>query len=157
MCQSNAAAVSNDVGEYQQGILYATAGVALAKEIPDDYNRALNYLHLGTSYWRLDNRQLSDIYLDSSYSVASALKSRNVIVELLNLRYEFALEEKDFEQALAYRNQYIVTKDSMFQTQKSREISELETQYQTAEKQREITYLNQKSPGTFAFETWNPL
>lgn len=145
MCQSNAAAVSNEVGEFQKGILYATAGVDLAKEIPDDYNRSLNYLHLGTAYWRLGKKQLSGIYLDSSFTVASELKSRNVIIELLNLRYEFALEEKDFEQALAYRNQYFVTKDSMFQTQKSREISELETQYQTAEKQREIIYLNQQN------------
>ncbi len=145
MCKSNSAAVSNMVEEYKEAVYYAKEGVDIAKRLDDQTNVALNYIHLGTAYWRLGNKQLSKTYLDSSAMVSRAIDSKRVMNEVQNLRYEFALEEKDFEKALNYRNEFFATKDSMYQTQKSREISELETQYKTAEKEQEIAFLAQEN------------
>ncbi|MAE84914.1 MAG: hypothetical protein CMB80_19410 [Flammeovirgaceae bacterium] len=141
MCKTNSAAVSNMVGEFSQGIAYANEGAQIAKLLDDQTNVALNYIHLGTAHWRLGNKELSYTYLDSAAMVSRAIDSKRVMNEVQNLRYEFALEAKDFEQALNYRNEFFATKDSMYQTKKSREISELETQYKTVEKEQEIAFL----------------
>ena len=145
MCKTNSAAVSNMIGEFTKSIEYAKDGAQIAKILDDQTNVSLNYIHLGTAHWRLGNKQLSKTYLDSSAMVSRAIDSKRVTNEVQNLRYKFALEEKDFEKALNYRNAFYATKDSMYQTQKSREISELETQYKTAEKEQEIAFLAQEN------------
>ncbi len=145
MCKTNSAAVSNMVGEHAKAIEYSKDGAQIAKQLDDQTNVALNYIHLGTAHWRLGNKELAYTYLDSSAMVSQAIDSKRVMNEVQNLRYEFALEEKDFERALNYRNEFFATKDSMYQTQKSREISELETQYKTAEKEQEIAFLEQEN------------
>ncbi|WP_421872003.1 tetratricopeptide repeat protein [Marinoscillum sp.] len=145
LCCTNSAAVSNMVGEFAKGIEYAKDGAHIAKELDDQTNVALNYIHLGTAYWRLGNKRLSNAYLDSSAMISRAIDSKRVMSEVQNLKYEFALEDKDFEKALTYRNEYFATKDSMYQVQKSREISELETQYKTSEKEQEIALLEKEN------------
>lgn len=145
MCTGNSAAVSNMLEEYPQAINYAKESVNLAKNVNDQTNIALGFIHLGTAYWKLANKKLSDIYLDSAFVVGRKIESKNIIHEVQNLRYEFALEEKDFEKALKYRNQYFATQDSMYQIQKTREISELETRYKTSEKEKEIAFLSQQA------------
>lgn len=145
MCKSNAAAVSNVVKEYEEAIAYATEGIKLSKKTGDKNNLALNYLHLSTAHWYLQNPERSGAFMDSSYQIAREIGSKNIISELQNLQYEFALDRRDFEDALLYRNAYIATRDSMYQVQKSREISELETKYKTMEKEQEIILLNQEN------------
>lgn len=143
LCKSNSAAVSNVVGEYDRAIDYAREGVMLAKEMADKYNQSLNYYHIGTAYGHKGFHALSQAYMDSSLVRATEIKSRNMIAEIMNTQYEFAVQKGEFERALSFRNQYIAVKDSMFQEKKSKDIVEMETQYKTREKDQEINFLNQ--------------
>ena len=145
LCKSNSAAVSNEVGEYDRAITYAREGVMLAKEIQDKYNQSLNYYHLGTAYSNKGIPALYNTFMDSSMVKAREIKSRNMISEILNSQYEFASARGEYQRALDFRNQYFAVKDSMFQERKSKDIVEMETQYKTREKDREIAFLNQEN------------
>lgn len=145
LCKSNAAAVSNEVGEYDRAIAYAREGVMVAKELKDKYNQSLNYYHLGTAYSNKGIYSLYNTYMDSSLVMAREIKSRNMIAEIMNTQYQFAVGRGEYERALNYRNQYFAVKDSMFQEKKSKEIVEMETQYKIREKDQEIVFLNQEN------------
>ncbi len=142
LCETNAAAVSNVVQEYDKTLTHAREGIRIARQLSDRSNLTLNYIHIGTAYGRQNKPLLADAYLDSAMQVAKAVNSKNLIAEVTNVRYELALAGKDFEKALHLRNEYYTVKDSMYQVQKSKEIAELETQYKTTEKEREIVLLN---------------
>lgn len=145
LCKSNSAAVSNVVKEYDRAIGYAQDGVVIAKEIGDKYNQSLNYYHIGTAYGHKGLLSLSQVYMDSSLMRAKEIKSRNIIAEIMNTQYEFAVARGDYERALSFRNKFFAVKDSMFQEKKSKDIVEMETQYKTREKDQEINFLNQEN------------
>ena len=65
-------------------------------------------------------------------------KALSIINEHLS---QIAEERGDFKQALAYYKQQVVYKDSVFNETKSRQLAELETRYQTKQKEDNINQL----------------
>ena len=52
-------------------------------------------------------------------------------------------DKGDYKQALHYKNLYITFKDSLFNDNNSRIITEMQTKYETEKKEKEIKILNQ--------------
>lgn len=59
-----------------------------------------------------------------------------------NRLHEIALAKKDFKKALDYRNRYFATKDSIAGVEVQNKIAELQTQYETAQKEAAIKELS---------------
>ncbi|WP_461044766.1 sensor histidine kinase [Spirosoma harenae] len=108
-------------------------------------------LLLGMIYLNLPNTLLKMNQLDEAeqYIRLAEKWSRQQSENLLHLRsiYETltAIAEKrgHYQQALAYHKQWATYRDSLFNSEKSRQLIETETRFQTREKQLQIQLLNQ--------------
>lgn len=65
--------------------------------------------------------------------------------DAFDLLYKIALKKGNVEQALVYRNEYIILSDSLNNVEVKARVAALETQYETAKKEKEIQKLTYES------------
>ncbi|MFK7953858.1 MAG: tetratricopeptide repeat protein [Ekhidna sp.] len=138
LCKTNGAAISILIEEYSKAISYAKKGLKLSLEIDDKNNIATNNIHLGRAYGSIGNKNLADKYFNEALLASKDLASKTLESEVYEAKYQVALKNSDFESALLNRNNYFEIRDQMAEEKKSRDISELETQYKTRQKEQQI-------------------
>jgi signal transduction histidine kinase len=84
------------------------------------------------------NRKTKDarIIFEEALSLARSGKSREQELEALNRLAELSEQEGDYRSSLALRKEWIALNDSVYNDRSIRQISELRTIYETAEKER---------------------
>jgi len=104
---------------------------------------------LGIGYWHLSQIYLAKKkYEDALKAVnitektASDLKTPELLMEAYTVKYNAYLQIGDYKNALLYDNKKNSIKDSIFTVTKDKTINELEIQYQTSIKEKNIATLN---------------
>lgn len=72
----------------------------------------------------------------------------NALKEVMDARLELAqikAAQKDFQSAYLEYQQFVVVKDTLYQKEKSRQLAELQTQYETVKKENEILVLKEEN------------
>lgn len=83
-------------------------------------------------------------YLTQSNTIAFALNYDQLMADNYEMLAETAQKMGDFKSALEYFKKGIGIKDSIYTLQKTKQIDELSTQYQTQKKEHQIRYLSEK-------------
>lgn len=138
LCKTNGAAISNLLEEYSQAISYAKEGLELSTQLDDKNNIATNNIHLGRAYASIGNNTLASRHFANAIKIADAQESKIIKSETYDAQYEVALKNLDYQTALQSRNSYFKLRDEMSEENKSRDISELETKYETRQKEQQI-------------------
>ena len=106
-----------------QGLSEVLGNMASLSNKFEKYDEAIQYasksLNLAKEIGSLDDEKMAYTYLSESYE-----KTGNATM------------------ALSYYKQYTVTKDSLFNAEKNKQITEMDTRYQSEKKQNEIEILN---------------
>jgi signal transduction histidine kinase len=147
---------------HQEGIVNAWACIGNVYRRSGELEKALEYAQKAITYYRQTKdtgrlpsalRMLGQIYnrqqkLDQA--LACMLESKEIAVrEKLTDGIQFLYEDigqtyenlGDFRNGLAYYKKYMILRDSVYNNEKSNQIFELETKYQTEKKQAEIEKL----------------
>lgn len=85
------------------------------------------------------NRKESIKYNKLAYNIAVKIKSWDIIHGVSKNLYEIYRESKQFDSAIKYSTRYIASHDTVFNKNKSRQIAEIVTKYETEKKEQEIT------------------
>lgn len=100
---------------------------------------------VGATYLKLGDLKSAKHYLFLSLTTSEKLK----VMPLLQDTYQSIADlyelENDFKNAFKYQKRYTQTKDSVFNTEKNRQLLEIETKYQTAQKDQEIALLTKEN------------
>lgn len=97
---------------------------------------------LGEMFIYKKNFSQSKLFLHQAYEKAELIGALDLQKEaLLRLKNLYAAQNKGKE-ALAYYDKYISIKDSIFNTENMQHMQEMETRYQTREKEQQIEVLN---------------
>lgn len=97
---------------------------------------------LGEMFIYKKNFSQSKLFLQRAYEKAELIGALDLQKEaLLRLKNLYAAQNKGKE-ALAYYDKYISIKDSIFNTENMQHMQEMETRYQTREKEQQIEFLN---------------
>ncbi len=147
---------------YNEGIVYAWSNIGNLYRRMGKLDKALQYVQKAVDYYRQTNnfdllpstiRMLGQIYSrNHQYNLAldCLLESQKIgerekrtdgiqfLYEDIAQTYEY---QRDYRNALKYYKKYMTLRDSVYNNEKSKQIFELETKYQTEKKQGEIERL----------------
>lgn len=83
----------------------------------------------------------ASIHLDTAMSVARKIKSPNLVVKIYGHRVSLYELQRDFQKALAFERLRNNLRDSMFNSEKSQQLAEVQTKYETEKKEQAIQIL----------------
>ncbi|MEP5612257.1 MAG: LuxR C-terminal-related transcriptional regulator [Cyclobacteriaceae bacterium] len=111
-------------------------------EVPNVTARASQYVTIGIMHTNLGNLSLAENYLRRGLQYAVELDAKQRLVEYYEELARLMEVKESFDQALRFSKKSWQLKDSIFSLEKVNAINELETKYQTAEKEKEILSAN---------------
>lgn len=130
-------------GELEQAEYHIRQSTILGKQVGDEDGKISNLVLFG-QLLRLQNEfEASEIHLNLALAQAD---KKNLKKYRLNALRELKLlkkQEGKLEESLEYYDQFIALKDSIYNTDKSKQIAALEFENELTEKDRQLEYLNQ--------------
>lgn len=131
--------------DHQSALKYYTDSENIFSSLGQDKELSKVYAGLGQLMMNQGNDHKAAVYLQKSLEKAEKAGTLPEKSSIYKLLYEFHKKNGQFEKALRYFDRYITTKDSIFNLNSSKQIEELEIQYQTAQKEIEITRLESEN------------
>lgn len=108
------------------------------KQSMDPYETATNYMNLATIESEWSHFEKADQLYHTAYPYVEACGNIEKLREYYLGQYLLNKKMKRFEKALEFQDLYYQIKDSIFQTERTEIITELETKYQTKKKENEL-------------------
>lgn len=128
----------NDLKDTLKGIDYLLDALEIKKQMNNQNDLIIQYNNIAAVYLDIRKYDLALSYNDKAFELAA--KSGN-LEELLNVYETYSLinsAKKDFEKAYAYHKLYSKTKDSLLNIDNLKAVKEINTKYQTAEKEKQL-------------------
>ncbi|MDY7394297.1 histidine kinase [Aureibaculum sp. 2210JD6-5] len=101
-------------------------------------------LRIGDVYKRLDNFQAAQMILSVAHVNSVQWDRMELEKKVLQSLVDLYSDQEDYKNAYALMTQYVGVSNRIIQEQKSKEIKELEIQYQTLQKENEINSLQEE-------------
>ena len=111
------------------------------KDRPEDvkaYNKATVYNNLATIAYQLDDFEKAEKLFKISFEYASKSKSAEKLRDYYYHSAVFNKKRKNLGQTIADQEKYIQLRDSVYQTERSKQVSEMEAKYQNEKKEKEL-------------------
>jgi len=139
---NNIGNIYEDVREYDKSVEYHLESLKLKRDLDDKYGITSGLTCLGSVY--LKKKKYSEAIQCQKEAMQIALEIDDKIVmksvyEELTKTYAAM---QDFKNAYEYHKQYSDIKDSMLNEESSKQITEMQTKYETEKKEQQITLLN---------------
>lgn len=130
--------------QYQQAETSFMGAIKHAERVKDVYLMSDAYLGMGQVSAAKNNYAVAVNWFNKSLAVATANKMTEREAEVYNSLANAASAAKKFDKAYEYHVKYMVAKDSLAKEVSKKNISQLETQFQTEKKVQQIKLLDQK-------------
>jgi two-component system, NarL family, sensor kinase len=108
------------------------------KALGDKYGITMTYLHIGRLSLETKDYKQSKLYLDSAASLARNEGLRRELMDILAVRSNLEDGMGNKDSTLFYLRAFLMLKDSIFNEDTERQLSELKTQYETEKNEKEI-------------------
>jgi tetratricopeptide (TPR) repeat protein/DNA-binding CsgD family transcriptional regulator len=115
--------------------------IHLPDSLQNEY--ALCYAHgyLGESYFLENQFELSEKNLQIALQLAQKINAHNYLSFVYNLFYKLYDKKKDYATALLYHTKYMASKDSIYDSEKTAAVNNLNIKYETSQKEIRIQNL----------------
>lgn len=126
------------VKDYKKAEQYLKEALAIRERLNDDFARMLNYTALGEFYKETSRLSLSNGYFQKSNQLAKKIK----FADIQKYNYSQIIQNNevnsDFKEAYRNLKAYNSINDSLYNTQKLKDVEEITTKYETVEKEKKI-------------------
>ncbi|WKN43505.1 tetratricopeptide repeat protein [Tunicatimonas pelagia] len=136
--------ISTVTGQYNQALMYYQQSLELSREIGDLHGIAITLYHVGKMYREQQKFIQAEEYLMQSMDVARQVNDQKQLQDIYLELKELENARGNYKQAIRYFEQYIALKDTLFNEEKARQIAELQTVYETQQKEQEIALQNER-------------
>ncbi|MEO0332472.1 MAG: tetratricopeptide repeat protein, partial [Bacteroidota bacterium] len=116
----------------------------LSREIGDLHGVAITLYQIGKMYRKQQKFIQAEEYLIQSIGVANQVNDQKQLQDIYFEMKELENIRGNHKQAISYFEQYVELKDSLFNKEKARQIAELQTVYETQQKEQEIALQNER-------------
>ncbi len=131
-----------DLNRNEEAIEYFNKAIKIKIEINDQYGLASSYTGLGFTYYNLKDYKTSGQYYLQAKEVAEKIKSDKILYKafqgLASVNYTLG----NYKQAYDYLKKSSSTYNKVYNEEKSKQISEMQTKYETEKKEQAIAILN---------------
>ncbi len=127
-----------DLGDHKQAMSYFRQAMHIGDSLKVSYTRAISMLSIGELYYRMNEVDSAAVYVQNAMKIAK--ETRDVALEadcydLLSKVYE---KGGRYKEALANRMEWSVIRDTMYSREKSMQMADLQTRYDTELKDDKI-------------------
>lgn len=133
---NNLATANNSLKKYEEAIKNSQRCIELSRQVKDIELEAYAYLFLGVSYQGLKNYKLAETNFLLAKQQIESVNNTAYTMQVYAKIADFYAEKKDYENAFNYYHKLTTIRDTIFNAEKHLQIATLQTQYQTAEKER---------------------
>lgn len=134
-----------DIKDYKQAFYYGDKGVVNAMKFKQQRSLTYSYSWLGQSYYFSGDHARGLDYLNKALQISINLKEPYRVMEIHGHIYDCYLETKNYNEALTHYRRMWTMRDSLKVVDNGNKITELQTKYQTAQKDKEISDLEAKN------------
>lgn len=126
------------IKDYKKSESYLMQALAIREKLGDDFATMLNYTALGEYYNQTKQPQKSNEYFEKSNALARKIKYPDI------QKYNYENIMHNYEVLGDYKNAYQnlkafnVLNDSLYNAKKLKDVEEISTKYETAEKEKQI-------------------
>lgn len=110
----------------------------IQKEIENAEGYASSYYNLSVAYEQIGNTEKELLYLDSAETVSITNDDRSLLWKVYLAKAELFQGQKDFERSAHYWSLYGPLKHEMLNLERSEQVAEMETRYESAIKDKQI-------------------
>lgn len=131
----------NQLEKYDSGLIYMLRSVALRQTLPFKNELGSTLQQTGNTYVLLGRYEEAEEYLDRALQLARETGAKPILQNIYASYAGLYKGRRMFERALEYHQLYTAMKDSLLNAENTRQLNELQTKYETAEKDKRITLL----------------
>ncbi len=124
--------------EYKQAINNLKEAEEIYVTLNDKLNLALNYQSLAKTYIEMKDFNKALFNLDKGYELANELGIKNDLIDFYAIYSDIYKKTGNYKKSLEYFEYYSELKDTVFREDYLEQIAELQTKYETKEKEQEI-------------------
>ncbi|MCF8364937.1 MAG: tetratricopeptide repeat-containing sensor histidine kinase [Bacteroidales bacterium] len=135
---TNLGVAYNSMKEYPEAISYFSKSLEVSSEINNRDNMCVSMINLGDAYFHENEMEKSHFFLERALTLAREIDSKKLIRDIYEILSNWYEAEKNFETALAYYKSMTVLNDSLFNSEKSNQIKNLQIVYEVEKKEKEI-------------------
>lgn len=126
---------------YEKALEYYQRSFKIDKDLQKDfYGMAITLSGIGSVHLKMGNFDKSKQALDEALKISKDLGSKDLEHEIYSTYSSLYQAKDDHKNALKYYKQHVALKDSIFDTEKSKQIAEMQTKYETAKKDKELAF-----------------
>ncbi len=134
-----------EMGEYIKALDYHLKSLKQRKNLPSQRDLAISHNKVGNTYRKLNQTSPASEHLLKSLELAKEIGSKPILVDSYKSLKELYRDMGNMNMAFKYQDLHATIKDSIFNSERNRQMIALETKYQTAQKDQEIALLTKKN------------
>ena len=127
--------------DYQQALSFHKRTLAIRERLAQKRELAISLSNVGATYIKVKDYAVANQYLLKSLALAKEIKHGFLVYDVYKDLSTLMAEEKDFKNAHRYHQLYAKAKDSVLNLQTTQQLRELQTKYETIEKDKKIALL----------------
>jgi len=127
--------------KYSQATKNCTQALVIRKELNDRYGMAQCYVNIAIAYQQSGLFENAFYNATQGYEIAQELNIKKIIKESSILLAEIYAFQRNYEKAFEYYQVYDAVKDSLFNQENMRQISDMRAKYEAQTKEQEISTL----------------
>lgn len=135
---ANLGVVAASVGEPRQAISYFSKSLDLARQINHRHYTAVALKNLGETFLKLGERLTSFGYLQEALTVSEEIEARDLTASIHATLSQWHEEQNDFAAALYNFRIATAIRDSLLNTEKSRQMKNMQLVYEVEKRETEI-------------------
>ena len=141
---NNIGSVYETKEEYEKAFVYFQESLKIREKQKDKYSLAITLFSLGSNFCSRNKYAEGLAYIEKATAISKELNAK----ELLKYAYETYADiysrQGSYQKAFEYQTLLINIKDSILNSEKSQQINELQTKYETENKEKEIALMTKE-------------
>lgn len=135
---NNIAGVYSDLKEYKKSLDYYFKSLEIKQALLDKNGQAVTFNNIGLTYFVMHDYRNAIKYSLIASELCKEVGNKSLLKEAYQAVSEGYNGLEDFKNAYAYHKLYSEIKDSLYTRESAHALAELETKFQTAEKDKEL-------------------
>ena len=138
MVFSNLAIAYKYSGDVKKSIEYNTKALELAREMKDRWKEAATLNNIGSAYLKMNNAALGYEFAGNSVKLSNEIGAMEILQIALETQSEAAFAMGNYQDATLLLRRMVMVKDSFINIESTRQVAELQTKFETAQKEQQI-------------------
>lgn len=137
-CLTMLSSIHENRGEIDEAIELLKIAENNYLDLQDEYNLSYVYFNLGTNFIKKRQLKTAKKYFEKCYNLANGFGNTSLLMDTYLQLSMLSQVDQDYASALDFLNTYEILHYQSFNEEKSRQIAELQTKYETEKKDKEL-------------------